>query len=84
MSRTLPNPPPGFDGLSAEEKLDYVQSLWDHIVADPEKVPVLDWHQRTLEERLVAHHADPDAARPWEEVRERIAHKLEDFRSRKE
>ena len=23
-------PPPGFDTLSSDEKLDYIQQLWDH------------------------------------------------------
>ena len=40
MTRKIPNPPPGFDELTVEEKLDYVQSLWDRIAADPEKIPL--------------------------------------------
>ncbi len=27
MAHKIPNPPPGFDELTVEEKLDYVQSL---------------------------------------------------------
>ena len=45
MSQTLPLPPVGFHALSVEEQIDYVQSLWDHIVARPEQVPVPDWHK---------------------------------------
>ncbi len=37
MSQTLPIPPPGFEALSLEEQIDYVQSLWDDIAAQPEK-----------------------------------------------
>jgi hypothetical protein len=29
--KLVPNPPPGFDDLSVEEKIDYVQSLWERI-----------------------------------------------------
>lgn len=29
MLNPIPLPPPGFDDLSVEEKLDYLQSLWD-------------------------------------------------------
>jgi hypothetical protein len=29
MPNPVPLPPPGFDDLSVEEKLDYLQSLWD-------------------------------------------------------
>jgi hypothetical protein len=29
----VPLPPPGFDDLSVDEKLDYLQSLWERIAA---------------------------------------------------
>lgn len=77
MARTLPLPPPGFDDLSTEEKLDYVQSLWDRIAAHPEAVPVPDWHRKVLEERLEAHRANPAEGRPWEDVRQEILDKLQ-------
>jgi len=35
MSQSIPMPPPGFDALTVEEQIDYVQSLWDHIAAHP-------------------------------------------------
>jgi putative addiction module component (TIGR02574 family) len=76
MSPTLPVPPPGFDELSGEEKVEYVQALWDRIAVIPEGVPVPDWHLQVIEERLAAHEADPTAARPWEEVRGEIANTL--------
>jgi putative addiction module component (TIGR02574 family) len=82
MSQALPLPPPGFDALSVEEKLDYVQSLWDHIATRPEELPVPNWHQRVIEERLEAHRMDPGAARPWEEARDEIVEKLKQRRSR--
>lgn len=84
MPRTLPLPPPGFDDLSVEEKLDYVQSLWDHIATHPEELPVPEWHQRVLQERLDSHRTHPEAARPWEEVRNEITEKLKQHRSRGE
>jgi hypothetical protein len=31
VSKPVPNPRPGFDELSVEEQIDYVQSLWDRI-----------------------------------------------------
>jgi putative addiction module component (TIGR02574 family) len=76
MARTLPIPPPGFDDLSVEERLDYVQSLWDRIFARPDEIPVPDWHQRILDDRMAAHRADPAAAVPWDEVREDLLEKL--------
>ena len=68
MSRALQVPPPGFDDLSIEEKIDYVQALWGHIAADEKHVPVPDWHREILAERLADFEADPDGGRPWEEV----------------
>ena len=62
-------PPPGFDELSLEEKLDYLQALWTRITAHPEDVPVPDWHRTVIAERLAAHRAGQGSSRPWEEVR---------------
>ena len=67
MSQTFPVPPPGFEALTIEEQIDYVQSLWDHIAARPEDVPVHDWHREILAERLAAHRADDGKGREWEE-----------------
>jgi putative addiction module component (TIGR02574 family) len=72
MSQALPLPPPGFDALSMDEQIDYLQSLWDHIAARPEDVPVADWHGEILEERLAAHRADDDKGRSWK-VRDQVA-----------
>lgn len=69
MSHALPNPPPGFDGLSVDEQIRYVQSLWDRIAASPDRVPVPDWHQQMLDERLAEHEASPDDVVSWDEVR---------------
>ena len=67
MSQALPLPPPGFDALSVDEQIDYVQSLWDHIAARPEDVPVPDWHREILAERLAAHRANNDPGAEWED-----------------
>jgi putative addiction module component (TIGR02574 family) len=34
-----------------------------------------DWHREELERRLAAADADPDAAIPWEEVRQNLLNK---------
>lgn len=76
MSKHLPIPPPGFDDLSVEEQIDYVQSLWNRIAASPEEVPVPEWHREVLDERLKDHEANPDAGDSWDVVRERLRDKL--------
>ena len=75
MEKRLQIPPPGFDELSVDEQIDYVQDLWDWIAARPEDVPVPDWQKRAIEERLQQHAANPDEVVPWEEVRERLRRK---------
>ena len=49
MPNPVPLPPPGFDDLSVEEKIDYLQSLWDRIAASPESIPVPDLHREILD-----------------------------------
>jgi putative addiction module component (TIGR02574 family) len=60
MSQTIQLPPAGFDALSVEEQIDYLQSLWERIAAQPEQVPVPDWHREVLAERLAAISRSPD------------------------
>jgi putative addiction module component (TIGR02574 family) len=76
MSRALPIPPPGFDALSIDDKIDYVQSLWDCIAARPEDVPVPHWHREIIKERLAATRAGQDQSKDWEEVEREIATEL--------
>jgi putative addiction module component (TIGR02574 family) len=68
--------PPGFDDAPKEQRIAFVQELWDRIAQDPEKVPVPIEHQRILEERLKEYRANPKAGRPWSEVRDQLLAKL--------
>lgn len=76
MGNALPLPPPGFDGLSTEEKIEYVQSLWDHISSDADKVPLTEWQEQLLDERLADMEETPDIGIPWTEVRANALRKL--------
>ena len=77
MSTPVPLPPPGFDDLSVDEKIDYLQSLWDRIAATPEAVPVPDWHREIIDERLKDLEANPEAGDSWEAVHERLGKKFD-------
>lgn len=68
--------PPGFDDAPKEQRIAFVQELWDRIAQDPERVPVPVEHQRILEERLKEYRANPKAGRPWSEVRDQLLTKL--------
>ena len=76
MTDKLPLPPPGFDDLPVEDKIDYVQFLWDRIAARPDQIPVPDWHRQVLDQRLATLKANPEAGRPWQDVRDEIRSKL--------
>ena len=77
MSARVPWPPSGFDDLSPEEKIEYVQSLWDRIASVDEWVPIPEWHRTIIRERL----ADPDTDSPdWHQVRDQIARDLHQSR----
>jgi putative addiction module component (TIGR02574 family) len=81
MSKMVPIPPPGFDDLSVDEQIDFVQSLWDRIAATSEQVPAPKWHWQIIRERLAAYHASPSAGRLWTDVRTDIERKLRDRRN---
>jgi len=73
-------PPPGFDDLAVDDQIDYVQSLWDRIAVAADQVPLHEWQRQILEERLAAHRAAPNEASPWEEVLDRLEHRLRQAR----
>ena len=68
--------PTGFDEAPKEQRIAFVQELWDRIAQDPARVPVPVEHQRILEERLKEYRANPKAGRPWSEVRDQLLAKL--------
>ncbi len=66
--------------LSAAERLELVEELWDSIAAEREKepFPLTDAQREELDRRLRELDEHPERARPWEEVRKRLwARKLE-------
>ena len=78
MSQSLPDSPPGFDDLSVEDQIDYVQSLWDRVTSTGDEVPVPDWHRRIIDKRLTEIRSDPDSALDWETERDKIRGRLDE------
>ena len=76
MNETKLAVPPEFDAATREERIAFVQRLWDQIAEDPDNVPMPKHHKRILDERLKAYRANPQAGRPWSEVRDDILSKL--------
>ena len=69
-------PPPGFDELTPDEKVQYVGALWDRIVDDQDQLPISEAHRALIRQRLADHQANPGAARPWSEVRREVEAEL--------
>ncbi len=73
-------PPPGFDDLSLEEKLDYIHALWARFTSDTEEVPIPEWHREVIVERLAAADRGEGSARSWQAVRQDLHARLRDVR----
>jgi putative addiction module component (TIGR02574 family) len=58
--------------LSASEKLQLVEDLWDDLAATPEDVPVHDWQKEELARRKANLLKNPESGLSWEEVKRRI------------
>jgi putative addiction module component (TIGR02574 family) len=58
--------------LSAINKLELIGQLWDSLPDSPAAIPMPEWHQRELEQRLAAADANPSAAIPWDDVKNRL------------
>lgn len=68
--------PPGFESLSAEEKVAYVQALWDLISATPADLAVPGWHQRIIDARLEQARGSDEGVRPWGDVRAELQQRV--------
>jgi hypothetical protein len=49
-AQTCPSAAARVRRLSVDEKIDYLQSLWDRIAATPETIPVPEWHREILDD----------------------------------
>ena len=61
--------------LSAAERLELVEELWDSIADDDAALALTDEQRDDLERRLAEADADFTGGLPWEEVLERIRHR---------
>ena len=58
--------------LSASEKLQLVEDLWDDLAATPEDVPLQEWQKQELDRRKANLMKNPASALTWEEVQRRV------------
>jgi putative addiction module component (TIGR02574 family) len=66
-----PNAVSVFD-LSAAEKLQLVEDLWDDLAATPSGIPVHDWQKEELARRKANLMSNPASGLSWEEVKQKI------------
>jgi len=75
MSSKIPFPPPGFDELTADEQIEYVQELWDYIVdSRSDEISIPDWHRELIKERLA--RENPEEGISWEEFEKELLEQL--------
>ena len=55
--------------LSVDERIQLVEAIWDSIAEHPEMLPVTEAQRRELDRRLADHLREPDATRPWSQIR---------------
>lgn len=67
--------PTGFNELSKEEQIRYLQALWDRISERPGEIPVPESHIQLAEERLEEFRRDPSQARRAHDVIDRLGRK---------
>ncbi|MFM8378315.1 MAG: addiction module protein [Planctomycetia bacterium] len=58
--------------LSAAEKLQLVEDLWDDVASRPDDVPIHAWQLEEVERRRKSLAARPDSALSWDEMRARL------------
>ena len=76
MSSKLPFPPLGFDELTIDEQVEYLQALWDRIMPREGEISVPDWHMEIVQERLARYEANGIEGTPWEEFEKELIEQL--------
>ena len=76
MGLPIKLPPPGFDELDADQKLAYVDRLYEMVAGRGDDGQVLDWQKGILDERLAAHSRDPGDSVEWQESIDRVRSEL--------
>jgi len=70
MSQSPPIPPPGFEDLSIEEQIEYVEALLSFIASQPDQMKIPKWHWEILSERIAASRIEDGMT--WEEFEKEL------------
>lgn len=58
--------------LSASEKLQLVEDLWDDLAAEPSQIPVHEWQKNELARRKANLIRNPATGLSWDDVKRRV------------
>jgi len=61
-----------FSRLTVAERIQLAEDLWDSLAEAPEVLALTDAQRAELDRRLEARRTDPDAAIPWESLRQEL------------
>lgn len=60
------------DRLSAEERIQLAEELWDSLLDKPEQIPLTPAQEEELDRRLQAYRQDREPGEPWREALAKI------------
>ena len=63
---------PEITKLSAAERIQLVEDIWDTLAAEPDAVALTEAQMQVLDQRLDDYHANPQVGSSWQEVRRRV------------
>ncbi|HEX7707608.1 MAG TPA: addiction module protein [Thermoanaerobaculia bacterium] len=63
--------------MPVPQRIELIGELWNSVIAAEDALPITDEHRRLLDESIEEYRQNPDAARPWDDVRREV------FRSKK-
>jgi putative addiction module component (TIGR02574 family) len=58
--------------LPPAERLQLLEAIWDSLTSVPEAIPVSQEIRDELDRRLESYYENPDSARPWKEIKEKL------------
>ncbi len=66
--------------LPLADRLQAIETLWDSLCRDANALQVVPaWHEQVLRERVAAIESGDDAVTHWEDAKQRIRQKAEQF-----
>ena len=76
MSGATSKIPEEFKTLSSNDRIEYVQGLWNYIAQSPDSVLIPESHKQVLDQRLATNVAEPNSTESWDQARDNILKNL--------